>query len=117
MKTRLERQLTNAPRELLDHPEAARCHMEGCAISPPIARQIRDVLTTVQMANAFDGGPTDRPHRPPPPDPAASRPAARRAPGGEAPGASRGRRGKGPSSGRRPGGPAGHPPVPSTLRP
>ena len=67
MTTRLERQLTNALLELLDHPEAARCRMEGCAISPPIARQVRDVLTTVQMANAIDGDP-DRPHRPPHPN-------------------------------------------------
>jgi len=64
---------------LLDHPEAARCRMEGCAISPPIARQVRDFLTTVQMATAIDGGPTDRPHRPPHPNrsvPSSSPPSA-----------------------------------------
>jgi len=66
MKTRLERQLTNALLELLDHPEAARCRMEGCRVCPPIARQVRDVLTTVQVANAIDGEPTDRIARPHP---------------------------------------------------
>ena len=68
MKTRLERQRTNALLELLDHAEAARCRMEGCRVCPPIAKQIRDVLITVQMANAIDGEPTDRPHRPSPPE-------------------------------------------------
>jgi len=66
MKTRLERQRTNPLLELLDHAEAARCRMEGCRVCLLIAKQARDVLTTVQMANAINGGPTDRIARPHP---------------------------------------------------
>ncbi|HZO28742.1 MAG TPA: hypothetical protein VFH48_22435 [Chloroflexota bacterium] len=74
--TRLERQLAEALFDLLAHPEAGRCRMDGCRLCLPIENRIREVLTTVQLADAVG----DRPHRPPQPEPSrpVQQPAERR---------------------------------------